>query len=438
PLRSRGRLRPDPRRERPAERRLRAARVGRACVRRRRHALRDERARLRVPRRPRRRHDRHAGRQLRRPRRAAGALRPRRGQPEPHPGHLGPQGADAALVQPEAAHRRKRPLHGLGRPEPARRHRDEPQPVGRPRRDRLRLRRRQRADRDDRAAGDGDRWHRQLLGREPRARARDPDRRARRVPDRRPRVLLPQAHRRVGSRGRPAAHPDRAAAAAAAAGAARPGRVRAVVGADDDRLRGPLLGAMRSRTAGSLVALLAAAALLLPAARAEAPRPVPEPLPPPAGKDAPGLPPLPEASPRNASYAIEARLDPDAHRITGVLVLDWRNTSDQPLSSFPFHLYWNAFRNNLSTTARGEGRRAPDAAKRDDRSFGWTEVKSIRLLGEPDEDLLPTLRYLNEDGNADDRTVMEVRSARTIAPGASGRFRIEWQSLVPHGTVGRA
>ena len=100
----------------------------------------------------------------------------------------------------------------------------------------------------------------------------------------------------------------------------------------------------------------------------------------PAGKDAPGLPPLPEVSPRNASYTIEARLDPDAHRITGVLVLDWRNTSAQALSSFPFHLYWNAFRNNLSTTARGEGRRAPDDAKRDDRSFGWIEVKSMRLL----------------------------------------------------------
>jgi hypothetical protein len=195
---------------------------------------------------------------------------------------------------------------------------------------------------------------------------------------------------------------------------------------------------VRSRTRGSFAALLAAAALLLPAVQASAPRHVAPPLPPPAGKDAPGLPPLPEVSTRNASYTIEARLDPDAHRITGVLVLDWRNTSAQALSSFPFHLYWNAFRNNLSTTARGEGRRAPDDAKRDDRSFGWTEVKSIRLLGEPDEDLLPTLRYLNEDGNTDDRTVMEVRTARPIEPGASGRFRIEWQSLVPHGTVGRA
>jgi len=195
---------------------------------------------------------------------------------------------------------------------------------------------------------------------------------------------------------------------------------------------------MRPRTTGVLLAALTAAALALPVARASSPRHVPPPLPPPAGRDAPGLPPLPEVSPRNASYTIDARLDPEKRTIRGSLVLDWRNTSDQALASFPFHLYWNAFRNNLSTTARGEGRRAPSDRMKDERSFGWIEVKSVSLLGASEEDLTPTLRYLNEDGNTDDRTVMEVRSSRPIAPGASGRFRIEWESRIPHGSVGRA
>ena len=116
---------------------------------------------------------------------------------------------------------------------------------------------------------------------------------------------------------------------------------------------------MRPRTKGLLLAALATMALALESAQAKGPGHVAPPLPPPAGKDAPGLPPLPEVSPRNASYTIEARLDPEKRTITGSLVLDWKNTSDQALASFPFHLYWNAFRNNLSTTARGEGRRAP-------------------------------------------------------------------------------
>src|SRR5262245_56558454 len=81
-------------------------------------------------------------------------------------------------------------------------------------------------------------------------------------------------------------------------------------------------------------------------------------LPPPAGQGAPGLPDLPAQSPRNASYSIDARLDPERHTLQGSLVLEWRNTTGQPQDTLPFHLYWNAFRNTLSTAARGEGRRA--------------------------------------------------------------------------------
>jgi hypothetical protein len=182
------------------------------------------------------------------------------------------------------------------------------------------------------------------------------------------------------------------------------------------------------------------------------------PLPPVIGNEAPGLPTLPRASPRSASYSIDARLDPERHTIAGSLALDWHNTSGRPLASFPFHLYWNAFRNNLSTSARREGRRTPGDATRDERSFGWIQVKTVRLVratgagvagagaasagaasvAEAEEDLTPTLRYLTEDGNANDRTVMEVRTAQPVPSGARVRFRIEWDTLVPHGSVGRS
>jgi hypothetical protein len=183
---------------------------------------------------------------------------------------------------------------------------------------------------------------------------------------------------------------------------------------------------------------LAGVALSLACTRAADPPYVPPPLPPVAGRDAPGLPPLPDVSPRNASYTIEARLDPVKRTITGTLVLEWRNTSGQPLSGFPFHLYWNAFRNNLSTTARGEGRRAPGDRKREERTFGWIRLKSVVLLDEPIRDLTPTILYPHPDGNVDDRTVAEVRSPRPIAPGETARFRIAWEALMPHGSIGRA
>ena len=55
-----------------------------------------------------------------------------------------------------------------------------------------------------------------------------------------------------------------------------------------------------------------------------------------------------------------------------------------------------------------------------------------------EQDLTPSLRYPVEDGNVDDRTVMEVATARPVAPGETVRFHIEWDALLPHGSVGRA
>src|ERR1051325_6325458 len=44
----------------------------------------------------------------------------------------------------------------------------------------------------------------------------------------------------------------------------------------------------------------------------------------------------------------------------------------------PFHLYWNPFRNSLSTSARGEGRRSARVrGSASTRGFGYIQVSSI-------------------------------------------------------------
>ena len=204
------------------------------------------------------------------------------------------------------------------------------------------------------------------------------------------------------------------------------------------------------KPAWSLLGVTIATSLALPSVRAR------EPLAPPSARmavpplDDAGLPPLPAQSPRNASYTIHARLDDARHAIDGRLELQWRNTTGQPQSTLPFHLYWNAFRNNLSTSARGQGRRAFRGG--DERRWGYTHVRRIALAGNraggdtdgaavapADTDLTPTLRHVQpDDGNPDDRTVMEVTTPAPIPPGATARFRIEWESRIPHGSVGRA
>jgi hypothetical protein len=153
------------------------------------------------------------------------------------------------------------------------------------------------------------------------------------------------------------------------------------------------------------------------------------------------LPPLPPQSTRTANYTIEARLDAEKHRIEGTLVLDWTNTSGEPLRHFPFHLYWNAFRNTESVSARGTGRRSARFGEPIlERAFGYTEVRTVALSKPFAEDLLPTVRFFDPDGgNANDRTLMEVTTKTPVAPGETARFEIAWTSRIPSGVgVGRA
>ena len=56
----------------------------------------------------------------------------------------------------------------------------------------------------------------------------------------------------------------------------------------------------------------------------------------------------PTRSPRNANYAITARLDPSSRTLTGEQILTWRNTSSIPATTLRFHLYYNAWRNTRS------------------------------------------------------------------------------------------
>jgi hypothetical protein len=163
----------------------------------------------------------------------------------------------------------------------------------------------------------------------------------------------------------------------------------------------------------------------------------------PALPDPADLPPIPERSPRNANYTIDARLDPEAHTIDGRLELEWRNTTGAPQATLPFHLYWNAFRNTRSTSSLGQGRRAASRARGGERGFGYTDVTAVHVVGQGAEaagtDITHTLRYVQpDDGNREDRTVMEVSLPRPVEPQATVRLRLDWRSKIPHGVVGRA
>src|SRR3954452_22341960 len=140
-------------------------------------------------------------------------------------------------------------------------------------------------------------------------------------------------------------------------------------------------------------------------------------------------------SPRNASYAITARLDPGSRTIAGSEILTWRNTSAIAATTLRFHLYYNAWRNSESTWMR-ERRftsRAPDEdyAPAD---WGWIDLTNIRVIGTDGAagDVTNQLRFVApDDGNASDRTVAEVPLGRAVAPGQAVNVQIAWSSHLP-------
>ncbi|MFW5875367.1 MAG: M1 family metallopeptidase [Myxococcota bacterium] len=117
---------------------------------------------------------------------------------------------------------------------------------------------------------------------------------------------------------------------------------------------------------------------------------------------------LPEAPPPHR-YEIEARLDPEAHRVDGRERIRWTNTSREPVSELYFHLYLNAFAHDETVFMRESGGQL--RGKRF-RGRGSLEVLELRVPGGPD--LLPRADAELIDG---DRTQMRVDLPEPVPPG---------------------
>ncbi len=139
-------------------------------------------------------------------------------------------------------------------------------------------------------------------------------------------------------------------------------------------------------------------------------------------------------SPRNASYDIQATLDPASRSIRGRETIVWRNISANPATELQFHLYWNAWRNAGSTYLRERGLATPPPAPLRPDAFSAIDVTALRILDDagPARELTSQIRFLApDDGNAEDRTVMAVSLPSSVAPRASLRIEVEWTATIP-------
>jgi hypothetical protein len=137
-------------------------------------------------------------------------------------------------------------------------------------------------------------------------------------------------------------------------------------------------------------------------------------------------------SQRVVAYDMDAKYNAKAHSLEASETLTYHNLTGQPLDTFPFHLYLNAFQ-PISTWVREgkrEATRGQDFEKWDPKSFGSEEIKSFEVVGQGD--FTNQLQFIHpDDDNKDDRTVMQVHLPKPIPPDGYVQFKIKFHDQFP-------
>jgi hypothetical protein len=137
-------------------------------------------------------------------------------------------------------------------------------------------------------------------------------------------------------------------------------------------------------------------------------------------------------SQRVVHYEIDAKYDAKAHTVDASETLTYHNLTGQPLDTFPFHLYLNAFQPTSTWLREGkrEGTRNQDFDTWDPKSYGASEIKSFEVIGQGD--LTSQLQFTHpDDDNKDDRTVVQVHLPQPIPPDGYVQFKIKFHDQFP-------
>ncbi len=139
-------------------------------------------------------------------------------------------------------------------------------------------------------------------------------------------------------------------------------------------------------------------------------------------------------STRVVAYTIDARVDTDHKTLDATETLTYKNLTGQPLSSFPFHLYLNAFRPQ-STFAYEAHRSGAGRGAFDEDYYPPAEIGGITIShidADTYGDLTSSLHFTApDDGNQQDHTVAEIPLPRPLAPNDSITFHFAFHDQFP-------
>ena len=137
-------------------------------------------------------------------------------------------------------------------------------------------------------------------------------------------------------------------------------------------------------------------------------------------------------SQRIVHYEIEAKYDAAKHSVDADEVLTYHNVTGQALDHFPFHLYQNAFQPKATFVRDSKlmGSRDVNYAKWEEKYYGSEDIKSLEVVGQGD--LTQNLQFVApDDGNKDDKTVVDLKLTKPIPNGQFVQFKIKFQTKFP-------
>jgi hypothetical protein len=138
-------------------------------------------------------------------------------------------------------------------------------------------------------------------------------------------------------------------------------------------------------------------------------------------------------SDRIVAYTIDAKLDVDKKQLDATETLAYKNETGQPQTTFPFHLYLNAFRpeSTFSTEVHQGGTRGGGVGDTyPARNLGSIVIKQISIDGMGD--VTGAMQFTApDDGNQQDHTVMQVTLPKPVAPGATVTFHMTFHDVFP-------
>ena len=137
-------------------------------------------------------------------------------------------------------------------------------------------------------------------------------------------------------------------------------------------------------------------------------------------------------SERVVHYEIDARYDGGTHTVNATEVLTYHNLTGQTLDHFPFHLYQNAFQPKATFVrdAKLMGTRDTGYQEWEAKEYASEDIKSIEVVGQGD--LTQNLQFIApDDGNKDDKTVVDLRVTKPIPAGAYVQFKIAFVTKFP-------